>query len=98
MPAALIGIAVLVLLLWALNFFAKADPRLLIRSVRIGGGIAALAGAVVLADLGRIGAAVPIGIGGLALLGLWPGARSLVRRAQRSAGQVSRVRSAFLEM
>jgi len=41
---------------------------------------------------------VPLGITGLALLGLWPGSLLLGARARKSAGQVSRVRSAFLEM
>jgi len=94
----LLGIAALVILLWALNAFTKADPRTLIRSVRIGSGIVALAGAVTFALLGREGIALPLGIGGLSLLGLWPNLKAFGRRAQKTPGQVSRVRSAFLEM
>jgi hypothetical protein len=41
--------------------------------------------------------AVPLGIAGLTLLGLWPGMAAFGRRARRG-GQTSRVRSAFLEM
>jgi hypothetical protein len=94
----LLGIATLILLLWLLNSFTKADPRLVLRSARIGGGIAALVGALALALVGRESIAVPLGVGGLALLGLWPLSRSFGGRTQKSPGQVSRVRSAFLEM
>jgi hypothetical protein len=94
----LLGIAALILLLWLLNSFTKADPRLVLRSARIGGGIAALVGALALALVGRESIAVPLGVGGLALLGLWPLSRSFGRQTQKSPGQVSRVRSAFLEM
>jgi hypothetical protein len=51
-----------------------------------------------LALVGRESIAVPLGVGGLALLGLWPLSRSFGGRTQKSPGQVSRVRSAFLEM
>jgi DnaJ domain len=94
----ILGIATLILLLWLLNSFTKADPRLVLRSARIGGGIAALVGALALALVGRESIAVPLGVGGLALLGLWPSSRAFGGRTQKSPGQVSRVRSAFLEM
>jgi len=94
----ILGIAALILLLWLLNSFTKADPRLVLRSARIGGGIAALVGALALALVGRESIAVPLGVGGLALLGLWPLSRPFGGRTQKSPGQVSRVRSAFLEM
>jgi hypothetical protein len=94
----LLGIATLILLLWLLNSFTKADPRLVLRSARIGGGIAALVGALALALVGRESIAVPLGVGALALLGLWPLSRPFGGRTQKSPGQVSRVRSAFLEM
>jgi hypothetical protein len=47
---------------------------------------------------GRIGVALPLGIAGLALLGLLPGAAPFGWRTQKSPRQVSRVRSAFVEM
>jgi len=94
----ILGIVALILLLWLLNSFTKADPRLVLRSARIGGGIAALVGALALALVGRESIAVPLGVGGLALLGWWPLSRSFGGHTQKSPGQVSRVRSAFLEM
>lgn len=98
MPAVLVGVVVLITLLWALKAFSKADPRLVIRSVRIGAGIAALAGAAAFLLTGREGLALPLGVGGLSLLGWWPNVSSFGKRARKSPGQVSRVRSAFLEM
>jgi hypothetical protein len=98
MPAVLLGVIVLIAVLWALKAFSKADPRLVIRSLRVGSGIAALAGAAVFVLIGREGLALPLGIGGLSLLGLWPGMSSFGKRAKKSPGQVSRVRSAFVEM
>jgi DnaJ domain len=98
MPAVLIGVIALVLLLIALNAFAKSDPRTIVRTMKAAGGVAALAFAVLLGVTGRYAAAVPLGITGLALLGLWPGSPLFGARARKSAGQVSRVRSAFLEM
>jgi len=98
MPTILLGIVVLVLMLWLLQRFAKADPHTLMRNLRTTGGIGALAGAVVLGVTGRIGAALPLGFAGLALLGLLPGSAPFAQRVRKSAAQVSRVRSAFLEM
>jgi hypothetical protein len=98
MASVLLGIAALVLLLWALNAFTKTDPKVAARVLKISAGVAALAGAVILVALGRVGIALPLGIAGLFLLGLWPGGMGFGRRARKSPGQVSRVRSAFLEM
>lgn len=98
MPTLLLGIVVLVLVLWALHAFTKADPKKLIPIVRTSGGIGALAGAAFLAVRGQVGLALPLGFAGLSLLGWIPGAASLHRRMNRSTGQVSRVRSTFIEM
>jgi DnaJ domain len=95
----LLGAAVLILLLWAGSAFSKADPKQAARFVRyIGGGAALIASAFLLLK-GAIGVAIPLGAVGLGLLGwlsLWPA--NLARRTRKSAGKVSRVRSAFLEM
>ncbi len=67
--------------------------------LRTTGGISALAGAAALAATGRFGFAVPLGIAGLALLDLWPGMPAgFGRRWNKTPGQVSRVRTTFVEM
>jgi DnaJ-like protein len=98
MAAVLLGILALILLLWALNAFTKTDPKVAARVLRTSAGTAALAGAVIFVALGKVGIALPLGIAGLALLGLWPRGMGWSRRGQKSPGQISRVRSAFLEM
>jgi hypothetical protein len=95
----LLGVAVLVLLLWAVSAFSKADPKQAARLLRLIGGGVALLFAGFLLFRGEIGVAIPVGVFGLGLLGwisLWPAAFG--RRTQKSPGQVSRVRSAFVEM
>jgi hypothetical protein len=95
----LLGVVVLILLLWAGNAFSKADPKQAARLLRFIGGAGALIFAAFLALRGEIGVAIPIGAVGLGLLGwisLWPA--SFGGRTQKSPGQVSRVRSAFIEM
>jgi len=92
------GLLVLVLVLWAVHFYAKADPKSLIRVVRPAGGIAALAGAAFLMTRGQVGLAIPLGAAGLGLLGWLPWPAGFGARTQKSSGQVSRVRSAFIEM
>ncbi|HXW25231.1 MAG TPA: DnaJ domain-containing protein [Xanthobacteraceae bacterium] len=97
MPTILLGILALLLLLWALNAFARTDPQTILRFAKVSGGTVALAGAATLAATGRLALAVPLGLAGLSLLGLWPGMAAFGRRARRRR-QTSRVRSAFLEM
>jgi DnaJ domain len=93
------GVLVLVLVLWALQFFSKADPKLLIRGLKAGGGVAALLGAAFMLMRGQIALALPLGFAGLSLLGWLPfGPAGFGARTQKSTGQVSRVRSAFVEM
>ena len=99
MPEILLGGAILFLLLWAVNAFAKVDPKLAARVLRaLGGGVALLVAGFLLLR-GEIGAAIPVGALGLGLLGwvsLWPA--TFGARTQKSTGQTSRVSSAFLEM
>jgi hypothetical protein len=99
MPEIVLGVVVLILALWAVNAFSKADPKQVARALRYLGGGAALLFAAFLALRGEIGVAVPVGLFGLGLLGwvsLWPAAFGA--RTQKSAGQTSRVRTACLEM
>jgi hypothetical protein len=79
--------------------FIKADPKEVARVLRwiSGGGALLLAGFLLFR--GAIAFAIPLGAFGLSLLGwtsFWPAVFG--SRTQRSAGQASRVRTAFLEM
>jgi hypothetical protein len=103
MPEFLLGVAALLLLLWAASAFIKADPKQVARVLRwIGGGAAVLLAGFLLFR-GAIAVAIPIGAFGLSLLGwtsFWPaffGARSQRSRepdwrehAQRDAGAGAR--------
>jgi hypothetical protein len=95
----LLGVVVLILLLWAVNAFSKADPKRAARLLRLIGGGAALLFAAFLLFRGEIGVAIPVAAVGLGLLG-WISLRPAVLggRTQKSPGRSSRVRSAFLEM
>ena len=99
MPAFLLGVVALLLLLWAASAFIKADPKEVARVLRWIGGGASLLLAGFLLFRGAIAFAIPLGAFGLSLLGwtlFWP--TPFGSRTQRSTGQVSRVRTAFLEM
>jgi hypothetical protein len=99
MPEILLGLVVLLLLIWAANAFSKADPRQAARVLRAIGGIAALLLAAFLLFRGELAVAIPVGAFGLGLLGwvsFWPA--TFGARSQRSTGQASRVRTAYLEM
>src|SRR5438477_3545913 len=99
MQAIIFGVVILALLLWASQAFSTIDPRKLAPIVKLVGGLGALGLAVFLAVRGQFGIAVPLGLAGLGLLGWLPfGPAGFGARTQKSAGQVSRVRSAFLEM
>jgi hypothetical protein len=99
MATLIIGIVCLALGLLALHAFTRVDARALARIVRSAGGIGALIGASILTARGQFGLAVPLGVAGLALLGWLPiGPAGIWQRTQKTPGQTSRVRSAFLEM
>ncbi len=95
----LFGLAALAILLWAAQKYLQADPRKLAAVLKLSGGIALLGFAAFLALRGQVGVAAPLAAVGLGLLGWLPfGPAGFGARTQKSAGQVSRVRSAFLEM
>jgi hypothetical protein len=99
MPTLIIGILALVLLLWLLHSFVRSDPHKVAAVLKISGGIGALAGAAFFGVRGRLELAIPLGVTGLGLLGWIPwGPAGLWQRTQKSPGQVSRVRTAFVEM
>ena len=99
MPTLFFGIVVLVLVLWGLNAYSKADPKYLAQgdaAVRRhpgggGGGVSVFSRAPEVA--------IPLGLTGLGLLGWGPFASTgWFQRTQKTPGQVSRVRSPFVEM
>ena len=99
MPTLIFGVLVLVAVLWALNVVSKVDPKLAARVMKAGGGLLALGLAVFLGMRGELAVALPLGAFGLGLLGWLPfGPAGFSERTQKSSGQVSRVRSQFLEM
>ncbi len=99
MPTLIIGVLVLVAVLWALNVVSKVDPKLAARVMKAGGGLLALGMAVFLGMRGELMVALPLGAFGLGLLGWLPfGPAGFSERTQKSSGQVSRVRTQFLEM
>ncbi len=100
MGAIIFGIVALAVLLVVLHGFSKANPHNVAVVLKATGGIGALAGAALLGARGRIdhrGAARDLRVepAGLAAVGAVPGFGA---RTQKSTGQVSRVRSAFVEM
>ena len=99
MASLLFGLVVLALALWALNAFTKVNPHTAAVVLKAGGGLGALALAGVLGVRGRLDVAIPLGLTGLGLLGWLPWSiPGFGARTRKSAGQVSRVRSAFVEM
>jgi hypothetical protein len=98
MATLLLGIAVLMLVLVGLRAFANMNAQLAVKSLRQGGGIAALAGAAFFAVSGRFPMAVPLGFLGLGLLDLIPGRAVFGARTRPTPGQTSKVRSTMIEM
>ncbi len=107
MPALIVGVVAVIVLYSLLQMFRAANPVVLARALKIGGGIVALAVAAFTGIKGELAVAVPLGIFGAGLLGWSPFGPSgfgniggIFGRANtpRSPGQSSRVRSQFLDM
>jgi len=95
----ILGLLALILVLWLLNSFVRSNPHQLAAVVKTAGGTLALLGAVVFGIRGHLELAIPLGVTGLGLLGWLPwGPAGFGERTRKSAGQVSRVRTAFMEM
>jgi hypothetical protein len=92
------GIAALALFLVAARYYSTANPQKLAGVVRKGGGFGLLAIAIYLTVTGRFYAAVPLAYLGATLLDWIPSPAGLGRRMRRTPGQVSKVRSQFVEM
>jgi hypothetical protein len=106
MPTLIAGVVAVVLLYALLQMFRAANPAVLARAVKIGGGVVALAVAAFTGVKGELAVAIPLGIFGAGLLGWSPFGSSGFSNigglfgggTQRSAGQSSNVRSQFLDM
>ena len=95
----ILGVAILVLLLWAGSSFTKADPKQVAALLRKLGGALALIFAGFMILRGEIAVAIPVGVFGFGLLGWSAGWMSpFGSRTQKSTGQTSQVRTAFLDM
>src|SRR5262245_31025383 len=93
----LLGLAALLLFLLAARIYTMANPQVLVRQLRIGVGVAALAGAGILVFRGLLGYAMS-----LAALGSWllwgAGAVPWGGSTQKAPGQTSRVVTEHLEV
>jgi DnaJ domain len=106
MPTLIAGVVAVILLYSLLQMFRAANPVILARAIKIGGGVVALAVAAFTGIKGELAVAIPLGIFGAGLLGWSPFGTSGFSSiggmfgggAKRSAGQSSRVRSQFLDM
>src|SRR5512141_68262 len=107
MPTLIAGVVAVILLYSLLQMFRAANPVVLARAIKIGGGVVALAVAAFTGVKGELAVAIPLGIFGAGLLGWSPfgasgfgniGAMFGGGSSQRSAGQASRVRSQYLDM
>jgi hypothetical protein len=95
----LFGLAALAVLLWMAQKYLQADPRKLAAMAKPAAGTAVLGFAGFLALRGQYALAAPLAFVGFGLLGWMPfGPAGFGARTQKSTGQVSRVRSAFLDM
>src|SRR6204780_2382632 len=107
MPTLIAGVVAVILLYSLLQMFRAANPVVLARAIKIGGGILSLAVAAFTGLRGELAVAVPLGIFGAGLLGWSPFGTSGFANlggmfsglgGQRSSGQRSRVRSQFLDV
>src|SRR5947207_4756883 len=106
MPTLIAGVVAVFVLYTLLQMFRSANPAVLARGIRVGGGVVSLAVAAFTGIKGELAVAIPLGIFGAGLLGWSPFGMSRLgnigtlfgSRTARSAGQVSQVRSQFLNM
>lgn len=94
----ILGIAALVLVLVAARYFSTANPTQVATMLRKGGGFALIGIAAYLTVTGRFYAAIPLAYLGATLLDWIPSPAGLGARMRRTPGQVSKVRSPFVEM
>jgi hypothetical protein len=104
MPTLIAGLVAVFVLYSLLQMLRAANPAVLARGIKIGGGIVCLAVAAFVGIKGELAVAIPLGVFGAGLLGWSPfntspfGGGMFGSRTARSAGQTSQVRSRFLLM
>src|SRR6478609_4597017 len=100
------GAVAVITLYLLLQMFRAANPAVLARTIKLGGGVVALAVAAFTGLRGELAVAIPLGIFGAGLLGWTPLANAGFGNvgglfgggAARASGQSSRVRSQFIDM
>ena len=96
MPTLIAGVVAVVVLYSLLQMFRAANPVVLARVIKIGGGVVALAVAAFTGLKGELAVAIPLGIFGAGLLGWSPFGASAVwqyrRHIRRAAPSVRRGR------
>jgi len=105
MPTLIAGALAVFVLYTLLQMFRAANPAILARGVKIGGGVVALAVAAFTGIKGELAVAIPLGIFGAGLLGWSPFGTTgfsniggMFGSGRKSTGQTSQVRSHYLDM
>src|SRR5260221_13901253 len=102
----IVGVVAIITLYLLLQMFRAANPAVLARTIKVGGGVVALAVAAFTGLRGELAVGNPLGGFGAGLLGWAPLANAgfgnigglFGRRAARPGGKTPRVRAAFLGM
>jgi hypothetical protein len=97
MASFLIGVLAVLVILWFMHKFVRANPTGMARLLQKGGGIVAIVAAVFIALKGGLAVALPLAFMGFGLLGWMPGNLAGLW-GQTGGSRVSRVRTAFLEI
>jgi DnaJ-like protein len=97
MGSALVGIAALLIIFWFMHKYVQANPRGMAYLLQKGGGLLSLVTAFFLAVRGQLAVALPLALMGFGLLG-WMQGGVFGSWWPKGRGQVSRLRSAFLEI
>lgn len=99
MPTLIFGALILVAAIWVVGVISRIDPKVGARVLKAAGGILAIGMAAFLGLRGELYIAIPLGMFGLGLLGWMPfGPAGFSARTGKASGQVSRVRTAYIEM
>jgi len=95
MGAGLVGIVALLIILWFMHKYVRANPRGMSYVLQKGGGILALIAAALVTARGELAVGLPLALMGFGLLG-WLSTDML--GAARPSGGSARIRTAFLDV